>query len=247
MNRHVHHAAALRAVLGAIGTARIHIALEESVVSRIGIDQATDRAVFERHLGLDAAPAGAITRQHDLALDADVHLLQALEVRGHAVVHIHDFSGHVAVAGVGVVEGRLIAGVRIFRQHRFLDPQRELFRRHQFNGGLERPRHHGLELLDARVEAKRLELGERVIGNALGRWLACHVRVARHRLHVFLEARRVRHLAELLFALPLRRHGVIRETRESDGSAHGAAQSAARTSVQDDSGAIRVIGSSICG
>ena len=89
--------------------------------------------------------------------------------------------------------------------------QRVLFRRDQFDGGLDRPRHHRLELFELRVEAERLELGERVVGDLLRRGLAGDVRLARHRLHVFLQPRRIRNLAELLFALPLRRDRIVRE------------------------------------
>ena len=73
-----------------------------------------------------------------------------------------------------------------------------------------------------RVEAERLEFRERVIGDLLRRRLAGDVRLARHRLHVFLQPRGVRHLPELLFALPLCRDGIIRKSanrpRLCDGS-----------------------------
>ena len=78
-----------------------------------------------------------------------------------------------------------------------------------FDGGLDRPRHHRLELFELRVEAERLELRQRVIGDLLRRGLAGDVRLARHRLHVFLQPRRIGNLAELLLALPLRRHRII--------------------------------------
>ena len=60
--------------------------------------------------GLMPAPAPAVAREHDLALDVDTKLRELLVVFGHAVVHVHEVGGHVTVGGVGV-EGRQLSGV----------------------------------------------------------------------------------------------------------------------------------------
>ena len=211
MDRHVHDAAALRAELRTIRSCRIDVASEVAIVFRVGIDQATDGAVLVRDLGLDATPAGAVARQYDLPFYADAELLQALEVGRHAVVHVNHFARDVAVTGVGVIKRRLVARVRIFRQHRLLELERVLHWRHQLHAGLERPGHHRLELLDASVEAERLELGERPVCHPLRGRLSGDVRVAGHRFHVLLETSGVWELPELLLALPLRGDGVIGE------------------------------------
>ena len=65
---HVCDAAALHALSGTVSALRKNGALGVSVVMRIGIDQAADRAVLGGNLGLDAAPGTAITGDHDCAL-----------------------------------------------------------------------------------------------------------------------------------------------------------------------------------
>src|SRR6185436_4617326 len=76
--RHVHHAAALNHAPAAERTLRVDIALRVAVLVRIRIDDAGDGAVLGRHLRLDPAPAAAVAREHDLALDVDTQLLQRL-------------------------------------------------------------------------------------------------------------------------------------------------------------------------
>ena len=51
-----------------------------------------------RQLRLQPAPALAVTGDHDLALHIDAHALQRLVVVGHAVIHIDDRRGHIAIA-----------------------------------------------------------------------------------------------------------------------------------------------------
>ena len=79
--RHVHHAAALNHAPAAERTVGIHVALEVAVLVRIRVDEAGDRAVLGRDLRLDAAPAAAVAREHDLALHVDAELLRASRSR----------------------------------------------------------------------------------------------------------------------------------------------------------------------
>ena len=104
--RHVHHAAALNHPPAAERAVGIDLALEVAVLVRIRIDDAGDRAVLGRDLRLDAAPAAAVAREHDLALDVDAELLQRLVVGGDAEVHVDDLAGDVARRRVGVVGGQ---------------------------------------------------------------------------------------------------------------------------------------------
>ena len=108
INRHVHDAAALHAVLGTAGPCGKDFALEVAVVVRVGIDEAADGAVLGRHLGLDAAPRTAVARDHDGALDGDAQAVELLVVVGHAVVDVDQRRGDVAIDRVGVVGGQLL-------------------------------------------------------------------------------------------------------------------------------------------
>ena len=117
MNRHVHDAAALHALLRPERSLRIHVARVVAVVSRVRVDEAGDRAVLVGDLGLDAAPSAAVPRQDDLALDVDFHLLQPHVVGRHTVVHVDDVASCVAVGRIGVEDRRRISigRVGIFR------------------------------------------------------------------------------------------------------------------------------------
>ena len=117
--------------------------------------------------GLMPRQPAAVARQHDLALHVDAELLQPVVVRRHAVVDVDDFAGGVAVGGVGVEDRRGVGvvRVRILGQDRFLDRHGGSGRRHHLDDPLGRPGHHRLEALDPRIEAPRLELVQRVLGD----------------------------------------------------------------------------------
>src|ERR1044072_2218131 len=55
--------------------------------------------------------SGSEARHDDLALCVDAVAGQLLVVPGHALVDVHEGSGHVAVDGVGVVDGKLLRGL----------------------------------------------------------------------------------------------------------------------------------------
>ena len=154
VHRHVHHAAALHALVGTERAVRIHIALKEPIVPGIGIDEAGDGAAFVGDLGLDAAPAAAVARQHDLALHADAHLLEPIEVGRHPVVDVDHFSGDVAVTRVRVEHRRHVGvgGIGIGSQHRLGDGHGVPRGRHHLDRAFGGPRHQGLEALDSGIE-----------------------------------------------------------------------------------------------
>src|SRR6185437_4560071 len=81
----------------------VGVAPEVAVIPRVGIDQAAHSAVLVGKLGLQAAPALAVTHDHDLALYADAVPRQLLVVVGHSVVDVYQRGRHVAIGAVRVV------------------------------------------------------------------------------------------------------------------------------------------------
>ena len=108
VNRHVHDAAALRAVFWTERAFGEDLALEVAVLMRVGIDQASDGAVLGRHFGLDAAPRIAVARDHDGALHGDAQAVERFVVFGDAEVHVNQRRGDVAIDGVGVIDRQLL-------------------------------------------------------------------------------------------------------------------------------------------
>ncbi len=100
---HVRDAAALDALLRPEGALRVDLALEEPVVLRVGVDDASDGALLRGDLGLDAPPSAAVAGDDDLPLHVDAEALETLVVFRDAVVHVDERRGDVAVDRVGVV------------------------------------------------------------------------------------------------------------------------------------------------
>ncbi len=141
VDRHVHHAPALHAVLRTVRPVRERLALREAIVLRVGVDEAADGAVLVRDLRLDAAPRAAVARDHDRALHRDAAPLERVVVVGDAVVHVDERRRDVAVGGVRVVRRQLLALLvrgRIFLDRGFLELERELRRRDQLDHALDR-------------------------------------------------------------------------------------------------------------
>ncbi len=123
VKRHVGHRTALRPLGVAKGALGIFVALKIAVLVRIGINEATDRAMFRRDLGLDAPPRAAIARDDDFAFHIDASFGQRFVVLGHAEIHIDQLAGNIAVDGVSVVSRQLFrhqARGRVLRQGRLL-------------------------------------------------------------------------------------------------------------------------------
>jgi hypothetical protein len=93
----------LHAILGTPAAPWIGFAGAVAVVARIGIDQAADRAMFLRELGLESAPATAVAGDDDLAAHVDAAARELLVIVGHALVGVDEAGGDVTVATVGVV------------------------------------------------------------------------------------------------------------------------------------------------
>ena len=80
VKRHIHHAAALHAVPGPPGALRERFTFDVAVLAGVGIDQAADRPVLGRDLGLDAAPARPVSRDDDRPFDRDAQAFELLVV-----------------------------------------------------------------------------------------------------------------------------------------------------------------------
>ena len=107
---HVSHRAALDPLRRPRRALGIDVVDGIAVIARIGIDDRTDRAVLLGQLGLQAAPAGAVAGDHHLAFDRDAHPLQGVIVRRHAIVHIDQRRGDIAVALEGHIGRQFVLG-----------------------------------------------------------------------------------------------------------------------------------------
>jgi hypothetical protein len=222
--RHVRHRAALRAAIVPEGALRVDVTLEVAVVAGIGVDEAAHRAVLRRHLGLDAAPGAAVAREDDLALHVHPAARQLLVVARHAVVHVDEGGGDVAVDRIGVVDGELLAGLpggRVLLQHRLGDGGGE-------TGGLDhleqprlRRREENAELLDARVVAPGAEEGGDELRVLLAVRRAEVVRPGGEAAHPVAQVARVQGGVEALLEGALGARALVREAEKTLIGANG--------------------------
>ena len=187
MNRHVHRAAALHAVLGPVLTQRIHVVAEITVVLGIGIDDAADRAVLGGEFRLDAPPAPVISRKDDLALDIHAEFFKHFVIGRHAVVDIDDLARHVSVGGIGVISGKLadVGRVLVLGNRRFLQLGEVVFGLEQLETALTRGRHQPVKHFDRGVQTPCPKLLEHIRGNPLTAFAAGMVGLLRHHPDVF--------------------------------------------------------------
>jgi hypothetical protein len=186
IERHVGHGAALYALGRPGGSVRIGSFHAVAVLGRVGVDDAADGPMVLRQLRLQPAPALAIARDHDAAAHVDAHAVERLVVVRHAVVHIDQRGGHIAVPLVGDVGGQRPGGPRgggVASNRAFLErgPERRWVGRFQHLGD-RRGIQHG-ERLDMRVPAPVAEQLQLVLGVGLVVRRADLVRLGRHRPH----------------------------------------------------------------
>ena len=112
IDRHIHDAAALHTFARPVRAFGKRQALRVAVLVRIGVDQTAHGAVLGGNLGLDAAPGPAVARDHDRAPHRDAPPLQLLVVFRHAEIHINQRARDVAIGGIGVIRGKLLALLR---------------------------------------------------------------------------------------------------------------------------------------
>src|SRR2546428_606090 len=148
-------------------TLGVHIALPVARAGGWGVEEAPPRPVPGRALGFEAAPRPAVARDHDRALDGNPEALELLVIPGHAVVHVDERPGDVAVRGIGVVGGELLvllAGRGVAGHGRLLELGDEAGGRHELDRPLARGGEQHVERLDLRLPAPLLELGEQPLG-----------------------------------------------------------------------------------
>src|SRR5258705_2779986 len=94
---HIRNRAALNPLRGAHGSIGENAPTGVSIVSRIGIDQAPDRAVLGRYLWVDTAPRAAVFGDDDRPFYRNAALLELLVVGGHSIVDEDKRTGDIAV------------------------------------------------------------------------------------------------------------------------------------------------------
>ena len=95
--RHVGDRPALDTALRPIRADGVDLASAVSIVTRVRVDEAADGAMFGRHLRFDAAPRSAIAGDDNFAPHIDALSFERLVVGRHALVHVDQLAGDVAV------------------------------------------------------------------------------------------------------------------------------------------------------
>ena len=186
----VHDAAALHAFARTPAALRIVVAVEIAIAFGIGIDDAANGPVLAGNFGLDAAPAFAITRDHDRALDGNSQPVQLFVIVAVAVIHIHQRRGHISVDGIGVVGRKLfgsLARSRIDGEGRFLQLGAKFRGLDEFEHPFFRRGEQYIEGLDVRVESPFFEAGEHPFGVVFVIRRADVVRAGAEAAHVFAD------------------------------------------------------------
>src|SRR5665213_1325539 len=170
---HLHHAATLNTVWRARRTHRESVVLRVAVVGGIGVDDATDRAMFTRDLRLDTAPRSAVTRDHDRSLHGYAAACEFIIVGRNSVVDIYQRARNVAINRVGIVRRKLLrrlVSCRIAR-YRWLSKLRDETRRcDHFKLSFLRCREEHIELFYVRIPSSILELCQQPLGVGLVVW-----------------------------------------------------------------------------
>ena len=213
INRHVHHASALRAVGVAERALGEDVALEIAVVVGVGVDQASDGAVLGRNLRLDAAPRPAVARDHDRTLHGDAQPVERFVIGRHAVVDVDQRRRHIPVGRVCVIHRQLLGMLgrrRVDALRGFHQLGREAGGRHHLEQPLLGSREQHVEALDLRIESPFLELREdplRVFLVVRGPHV---VRPGRKPLHERPQVFRFRNRPELHFPFPFGPRRLVR-------------------------------------
>ena len=206
ISRHIHHAATLHAVLVAQAAFGEDVALEVTIVTRVGIDQATDRAVLSGHFGLDAAPRLPIAGDHDCAFHRNAQPLQFFIVVRNAVIDVDQRRGDISIRRVRVVRGKLfglLIGSGVDREGRLVERSGKFGGLYQFHGALFRSRKQDVEVLDMRVQSPFFHLGQQPFGIVLVIRRANVMRARREPLHVLALIVGVGNRAELRLPIAL--------------------------------------------
>ena len=163
----IQDAASLNAVRGTHGALGEDVLDGVTVVTRIGINQAADRAVLSGDLGLDAAPRSAVSHNHDRAFYGNSEAIQFVVVFGHAVIGENKRCGYIAVNRIGVVSRQLLVLLirrGVIRDGRLLKLGREFCGRYHFQQALLGSWEQHFEGLNVGVPSPFLELREDPVG-----------------------------------------------------------------------------------
>jgi hypothetical protein len=186
IERHVGDRAALKCLRRARRAPRIGVGHRVTVVARIRVDDAADRATLVRQLRLEPPPAPAIACDGDLALDINAHALERLVVLGHAVVHVDQRRRDIAIALERDIRRQLVlrAGRRgVAGDRRFGQRRLEALLAQELEPDLDRRRVEHLDGLDLRVPTPVLEPLQRHLGVELVVGRADMVGLGGHGLH----------------------------------------------------------------
>ena len=182
LHRQVDDRTTLHAVGRAESTLRIGVPGREAVVTRIGVNDATERPVRLRQLRLDSTPAAAVARDDDLSAHIDAEPGELLVVVGHPLIQINQFARDVTIATVGHIgrQSPLAARSHVALDLRFVKLRGEGRRRDQFERkllgrGIEDP-----ERLDVSVPTPGAKLLQHEVGIGLVVRRTDMVRLGRH-------------------------------------------------------------------
>ena len=206
INRHVHHAAALRPLRRPHRTVGINVALKIPVVARIGINQAPDSSVLLRQLRLDSSPAMPVPRNDDFALHVDAELFEHLVIFRHAVVHVDQLRRHIARRRIRVERWKLrrIVGIFVPGDGGLFQHGAIANRLRHLQGPRRRIRQQRVECFDMRVEPPFLEQPQRILGHRARPGRPRMMRLRRHPLHVDFHPLALRSRDRFFLAVMLR-------------------------------------------
>ena len=92
---HVLHRAALHPGIRTPRAVGIFVTLEVAIVGRIGIDDDSGSSSLLRQVDLDSAEVHSVANQNDLSRNADVQVVQLLEIFRAPVIDVDSVGGHV--------------------------------------------------------------------------------------------------------------------------------------------------------
>ena len=92
----------------------VFVALEVAIIRRIGINDDSGSSSLLRQVDLDSAEIHSVANHHHLPGNADVHVLELLEILRAPVVDIDGVGGHIT-GGRRTMEGRQDAGIILVR------------------------------------------------------------------------------------------------------------------------------------
>src|SRR5205814_3498976 len=166
----IHNTSPLHAETWTPAAGWIVVAFEVAIPFGVGINDATDGAVFGCHLRFYSAPPTPISHNDDRYFVGSSQPIELLVVFTITVVHVHKRSGYVAVNRVSVIGGKLLrcmTGSGIDGQHWLLQLGNKSCGLQQFEDPLFRRRKQNIERLDMCVKPPFFEFRKYPLGIVL--------------------------------------------------------------------------------